>query len=272
MIYYILIAIAAISLASCKKELEINYCPTDKFYVVTGYTNDTITSVRITQTTDMYNPIDTSIFARLTDATVTLRKSSGKEYDLTPNEFNDFVSTELLAKEISEQFDITVKIGKELFTTSAKLMPPVKIDTIIYQSQALVAPIKLHFIQVLTTKESKTKSYYRYIVRHNGHRILSSLCNIVSPFPTINQSFILGTSGEDGKIIIDTKTKRELHDGDEIEVEVQHLDAHTYNYLYALDIIGQTSNNPPAHFDGGCLGYYHAYVPNRKSIIYRKPK
>lgn len=260
--YLILFAAIALCFAACQKEIDLNYRPVNKLYVVTGYTNDTISTVRITRTVGMYDSIDTSPSARITDAKVSLRSEDGKEFLLTPNDSNDFVSTEVLAEVPMSKFDLSVQVGKELFATSVQLMPSAVMDTVEFFSQTVMAPLKLYYGKIVVRTEEGANCYYRYIVRHEGEEIFSDLYKHESGMPSVvSLTFLCGASGEDGKIIVDPETERELHEGDNMEVELQRIDLHTYNYLHSVSIMGQTNSNPIPYYQGHCLGYYHAYFP-----------
>ena len=262
-----------LSFTSCTKEIDLNYKSVDKLHVIEGFTNDTATIVSITQTTDMYQPIDTTPGGRITNASVKIEDSKGISYTLMPNDSGLFVNKDLCAKDPSESYRIVVNIDKKTYETAAQLMPRVEIDTLKLFSQTVMKPVELQSVQVIITVEPMKEYYLRFTLYHKGKELSTQLRKKEVNMKTqMSVFFIYAAKDKDGKIVIDSETKEEIEVGDVLEVELQHLDAHTYNYLISVANVDQTNYNPISHFSGGALGYYHSYFISKKTETYSPEK
>ena len=260
-IYKLTLIIAiALSAFACEKEIDLNYKSVDKIYVIEGFTNDTASFVSITRTTDMYEPIDTTSKGRVTNANVIIKDSQGIEHTLLANDSGIYVNNTLRANNPLENYTLSVNIDQKTYESKAQLMPRAEIDTLLFCSQTIMSPVTMYSCHIIMTVDPMKESYYHYILRHNGKRIITQIHKEEAGKQTKTNIFIpIGVRNSEGKLILDKDTERELKEGDTIELEMRQLDVHTYHYLASVYAADQTNYNPLPHFTGGALGYYLPY-------------
>jgi hypothetical protein len=68
----------------------------------------------------------------------------------------------------------------------------------------------------------------------------------------------------------DDDDKDMLHEGDRLHLELRAIDQRAYDYLYSMQIMGNTGTNPLPNFSGGCLGYFSAYSEVTMDFTYHE--
>lgn len=112
-------AALAVGLTSCEKELDFEYHDIEPLTVIEGYINQDGSSIRITHTTPMDEPMNRT---PLTDATVTLSDvTAGQSVELLPDEEGNFVN--LTPGIVGHIYTLTVENGSAVMRRHRQCCP-----------------------------------------------------------------------------------------------------------------------------------------------------
>lgn len=264
--YYILPLLAAAVFSSCEKDIDFDYHELDPITVIEANLSDTHTSVIITETTPVDEPMNRT---RYTDATVLLTDLTTSESTLLTPDTED-TYTFPGAGIPGHSYKLTVdRSGKHYEATSAMLMPAKLLSFHFYR---VAMPMEMSMIvsQVIFIDPPDTRGDC-FIVRFFRNGELLSMGTISDIQATTQGLLIASTmmpdrySMPEGYDIDDESLKKLLRDGDEITVSVTPVERGYYDYLVAL----KSGSNGPRMFDGDfCLGYFLAAPESEATLIY----
>ncbi len=254
-----IIALSALIFTGCEKIIEIDYRSMEQMYVIEGYTTGAGSSVRITRTSDMDSPLDTTA---ITTANVLITDADGVIHTLTPNEFGFYESSSASAKDNLGRFSISVEIEDKLFTSYADLMPTSEALPIKMELMSVPGPAQPIFMQVEIKEDTTADRYFFYTIFHNQNSYKSGIAYKLKEdsLPLLFSTAVAGYI--DGKPQLFDDDETPLVDQDQFMVSLNAIDKRTFDYIESLYLIDNTNSNPLENFTGGCLGYYTVFKSN----------
>lgn len=244
-------------LASCEKELDFHYHDVEPQLVIEGAVTADGTTVTLTSTTPMDEPMNTT---RLTDATVTLSDlTAGTSEVLLPDTEGRFTDHTPGAEGHEYQIEI-IRDGKTYRATST-MRPAVELLGLEFQWIKMpydyVAVLQVSF----TDPPSADDCYWVRVYRNGEAYCWSVLDDIHSADGIINE--VILTSRKDTGEEDDNKI---LLDGDIVTASVTPVSRTMFDYLMALQA---DSNGVPMFSGDFCLGYFLAAPVSQASITFR---
>lgn len=236
-------------LASCEKEIEIDYHTVEPLYVVeAGITEDGATA-RISQTQDMADEIG----ARpVNNAIVTICSDNGEQSTLHLDSAGCYSSG--IKGVTGRKYTLKVQIGDYVTESASEMQESFEMnDMHMYKVKVLEDEIVYYHVKV-SGYNSDEKGYYHTLITRNGKPYKWNVMDNKGYTDTtaINVAcFVYCELNMDDKDI--------LVDGEELGVEVRKIDRRTYDYLYALRMSSNSASNPIRNFSNPTtLGYFSA--------------
>lgn len=258
MLKYIVTLCAFVVLTSCEKEIDFKYHDIPEQQVIEGLITQEGLSVRLTKTVPTDEPFNDKT---LTEAVVTLNdRTAGEVYSLVPDEKGTF-SYQGLVGETGHEYDLTVTIGENVYTSSSRMLPPSEIVSAEFNWIKMpyddVAVLKVQF-----TEDDDPRTNYWLKVYRNGFpyewQAIGSM-NAVD-------GLVTGMMMTSRKNIDEEDDDSVLKDGDIIDIDVMPISKTMADYL---DSLNNGDYNGNRMFSGSfCLGYFLAAPVSHTQIIY----
>lgn len=258
LIRYISIGIVALAFQSCEKEIDIKYKDIEPIPVIEGELSLQGAEVRITMTTPMDEPMNTTL---LKDATVTITDlTDGTSATLLPDPLGVF--TDSGAGIPGHRYELNViRDGKNY---SARCEMPTPTDLLSLEFNWIKMPYDYVAVLQITFTDHSSHDGDCYWVRlyRNGKAYKWNLVtDLYGSDGIITDQFM--TSRRD----LDEEDEQDaLRDGDVVTASVSPISREMYDYLEAIS----SDSNGPALFTGDfCLGYFLASPTVSASITFR---
>ena len=250
--------LVTVVLAGCEKELDFEYHDVESPLVIEAVITESGTSVRLTHTTPMNEPMD---LTPVKDAHVTIADlTAGTSGTLQLRADGSYGDDTPGVPGHEYQVDVTAE-GKS-FRSSCKMEDSTEIVDMLFQWIKMpydhVAVLQVSFREV----PGKAENAYWIRILRNGEPYSWSVVDMrVATDGIIN--FVTMTSRRD---IEEEDDSDVLLDGDEVTALVIPVSHAMADYLTALSL----DSNGPRMWDGVyCLGYFLAAPVAQKTIIYR---
>lgn len=254
--------LVSISNISCEKVIDINLNKANPKYVIEGNLSDLPGECRviITQTVNFSDPTD---FPGVNNAIVTIREDQKEPIKLIQTLPGLYESGLLQAKPFST-YQLTVLIDGQEFTSTVKVPEKVPFDSL-YIADFTGFGDTRKFANVVFTDAEGLGNAYRFIQYKNG-------------VPNSN-IYVLNDEYSDGRMIntflafFDNSDNQRLDRGDTVTVEMQGIDFSVYKFFLSLSQSSTGGNesvapgNPVSNIKGGALGYFNAFVKQRRTVI-----
>lgn len=257
-IRYILgLAITAIFLSSCEKEISLDLKSSTPRLVIEGIVQDgEYAKLKISKTKD-YN--DTNDYPFIPDATVTLRNDKAETETLVFDSEDGLYKSKTMRGEQGVTYYLTVDVENNTYTSESKLPYIVNIDSIyIYKMMKDV------FYPMAVYKDSPNEeNYYKFIVNHNDVKMPTILLDKDEDRDGRRIERILFFNLEDDEYI-------DIYEGDRFVIDIQCISKPVFDFYDAWDRIVVDQANPPCNITGGCLGYFNTYSTSSKEYIVKK--
>ena len=265
---YILIAIAAIVLSSCKKDLDINYAEVGPYYVIEGDITDEPAKVLITHT----RSVNDSVKGKgLPGAAVTLSDDNGKSEQLVFGSDGYYRSPSGWKGETGRRYTLRVAIDGKEFLASSTMKEAAKLDSMqfVFLSSAGMKMMLLKYWH--TYPKTDELSFIHARMFKNGKFYRSTMGKQFNTEVTKGQTLLGCTTEkkmdeddpEDADVI--------LHDNDKVHLELWTIDKSVYDYFFSLNVGKKNASNPITNISGGAMGYFSAHhVCTRDTIFFRK--
>lgn len=252
----LIIIATALLFASCEDELDFRYHEAESQLVIEAYTSDLGTTVALTHTSAMDEPIDTTPITNaevyLTDLTDNVKRklaidNSGIFQDSTPGI-------------VGHNYKIEVSHDGNYYASISEMLPATKIIDLDFQWIKMpydhVAILQIRFADLKTTDDCYWIKLYR-----NDEPYMWHLADDRSAVDgTISE--VIMTSRKD---IAEEDEKTILKDGDIIKAVITPISHSIFDYLTAI----QMNSNGPQNFIGDyCLGYYIATSATASTIVF----
>ncbi|MDE6368462.1 MAG: DUF4249 domain-containing protein [Muribaculaceae bacterium] len=254
---HIFIVLAILSLQSCKKDLDIKYKDIEPITVIEGQLTLQGANVRITMTTPMDEPMDTTL---LTDATVTLTDlTDGTSETLMPDRIGVFTGS--TAGIPSHEYELKVIRDGKSYAARCEMASPTDLLSLEFNW------IKMPYDQVAVLQVTFTENvsvdgdcYWVRLYRNGKAYMWNIITDLYATNGIIND--VIMTSRRD----LDEEDEEDaLRDGDVVTVSVSPISREMYDYLEAVS----SDSNGPALFAGDfCLGYFLASPTVTASITF----
>lgn len=247
---------------SCEKVIDINLNKANPKYVIEGNLSDLYGEciVLVSQTVNFSDP---SNFPGVEDAVVSIQEDQKEPIKLIQTSPGVYESGMIKAKSLST-YKLSVLVNGQEFTSRVKVPGNVSFDSL-YIADFTGFGNTRKFANVLFNDAAGLGNSYRFIQYKNG-------------FPNSN-IFLLDDEYSDGRAIntflafFDNSDNQRLDTGDTVTVEMQGIDPSVYKFFLSLSQSSTGGNesvapgNPVTNIQGGALGYFNAFVKQRRTII-----
>ncbi|MCD2423028.1 DUF4249 domain-containing protein [Niabella pedocola] len=244
----------------CQKVIQVDINSVDKRYVIEGTVTDNNDSynVIISQT---LNISDTNVFKGVGNALVTISED-GKVPVLLQHKGNGLYRANASGKP-GATYQLSVKIGGEVFTASSTMPLKVKLDSLYTTSRVFVGRQRL--IATVEFKDPPGEgNAYRFTQFVDGRKENTIFLT--------NDKLIDGRNVVYELLIFAGDEASDLKSGDNLRVEMRCINKDNYDFWYSLTQSGLGQNqsaspgNPVSNIRGGALGYFSANTFDKKEI------
>ncbi len=252
----------SIALISCEKIIDINLNNANPKYVIEGNISDVPGDCRII-VTQTVNFSDLSLFPGVENAVVTIREDQNEPIKLNQTSQGIYESSQLQARP-THVYTLSVKVDGLEFTSTVKVPAKVNFDSLYIADFSGFGNTR-KFANVIFQDAVGLGNSYRFIQYKNE-------------LPNSN-IFLLNDEYSDGKVIntflafFDTSDNQRLDTGDTVMVEMQGIDPSVYKFFLSLSQSSTGGNesvapgNAVSNIKGGAIGYFNAYVKQRRTVI-----
>ena len=218
-------------IASCEKDIDIDYHDADMKYVVEGAVSNSGTKVCVSRTKPMD---DNTTDSDISNATVVVTADDGTNETIPYTSNGLYISRLKGVPGVTYRLDVS--IDGQHFTSTSKEM---------FSNNYIFGDIRLQDIP------NEVNYYFVHIYRNGlGYR-WAAIKDESNPNKELQQLFGFFREGADDKDV--------LRDGDRLKILVRAIDKGAYDYLSSMESMDQTGTNPIDNFTGGCLGYFSAH-------------
>lgn len=254
---YIFIGILALAFQACEKDLDIKYKDIEPITVIEGQLSMQGAYVRITMTTPMDEPMNSTL---LTDATVTLSDlTDGNSETLVPD--NSGVFTGLNDGIPGHQYELRVLRDGKSYAASCEMSAPT--DLLALEFNWIKMPYDhVAVLQVTFTENTAINGdcYWVRLYRNGKAYMWNIVTDLYAENGIIND--VIKTSRRD---LDEEDENTALRDGDVVTASVSPISRQMYDYLEAVS----SDSNGPTLFSGDfCLGYFLASPTVSDSITF----
>ncbi len=265
-----LLALAALVVSSCSKEIDLGYRSVDKVTVIEGFVTNEGVSVVITTTRDI---TDTTHYSCVDDAFVILSDSNGWSEELVYSQADSAYVSPSEAKGVPGiTYTLSVTREGQTFTSQALMHEGAEITEGRFCYYKVLFLKQLLFSAKVQDIADEDNFYHYIFYRANGERYTESVMTD-KKVPGGELDFNIMCVDEESTMSdwdMDMVEERFVSEGDEFTLEMRSIDEQAYNYLYSLGMSGMTSSNPIANFTGGALGYFSAHSITRLDVVYHQ--
>lgn len=255
-----LVAAAFLLMVACERELSIDYRTAEPLYVAEVLlTTDEVTA-RVTTTRGVMQSADG---IEVNDAVVTIRPVGTEWTDTLMFMGRGRYRSGYFAVE-GKEYEANISLGGRSYTSTSVMPSAPVVNSYRFVWQDVMTERVLLFDLRLQDPADEHNYYFMHLYRNGiGYR-WAVADDSANPGAEVQQLFTCTTKRD----MDADKGSDVLHEGDRIRLEVRSIDVRTYEYLYSLQLMGNTGTNPIANFSGGMLGYFSAYQSVDNSIIF----
>lgn len=247
---------------SCEKVIDINLNKANPKYVIEGNLSD-FPGDCLVLVSKTVNFSDQSDFPGVENAIVSIQQDEKEPVKLIQTSPGIYESGMLQARSLST-YKLSVKVDGQEFTSTVKVPERVAFDSLYIGDFAGFGNTR-KFANVIFKDADGPGNAYRFILFKNG-------------LPNSN-IFVLNDEYSDGRVIntflafFDNSDNQRLDTGDTVTVEMQGIDPSVYKFFLSLNQSSTGGNesvapgNPITNIQGGALGYFNAFVKQRKTVI-----
>ena len=256
------VALSIFFLASCEKVIDIDLNAANPKYVIEGNLSDIPgdCEVRVSQTVNFSDP---SIFNGVKDAVVSIREDDKVPVSLEQSRPGVYVSGSLRAKPM-HNYTLSVTVNGQQFTSTVRAPQKVAFDSLSV----------FNFSGFGDTRKFANVEFKDIEGLGNAYRFIQYKNDIKNP-----NTYVLTDEYSDGRNVntflafFDNSDGQRLDSGDTLTVEMQCIDPSVYKFFLSLSQSSTGGNsdvapgNPVSNIQGGALGYFNAFMKERKRII-----
>lgn len=237
-------------LCGCERIIDIEYHDAVPRIAIEGWLTPYETIVHVCTTRSMTDTINAS---NISDAHVTITDENGGVATIPYNAKlgNGGYYKSRYSGDPGHTYQLDVIVDGKHFTSVSTMYdtPIIKNFRLVYRDMMSERYI---FGDIRIQDFSNEINYYYLHVYRNGIPYRSAvLKDDANPGGELQQLFAFNRVGSTDWDV--------LQEGDELTLQARTIDERSYNYLYAVLQMDNTSTNPPDNFTGGCLGYFSAF-------------
>ncbi|MBO9593159.1 MAG: DUF4249 domain-containing protein [Niabella sp.] len=245
----------------CQKVIQVDINNVNKKYVIEGTLTDRDDSysVIVSQTLHISDP---NLFDGVDNAIVTIAEA-GKAPVLLQHKGNGLYRANASGKP-GATYQLSVKIGGEVFTASSTMPQKVKLDSLYTTSRVFVGRQRL--IATVEFKDPPGEgNAYRFTQFVDGRKENTIFVTNDKLINGRNVVYELLTFAGDAAL--------DLKRGDNLTVEMRCINKANYDFWYSLaqSGLGQSQSaspgNPASNIRGGALGYFSANTLDKKDFF-----
>ncbi len=261
-IFYIFAAATAI-LASCEKEIDLDYKDIDPLPVIEGILSSENTEVKFTRTRNMGDSVKSP---GIQCESVRIIGEDGTAVELDFGSDGVYRPAQNIDVEPGRTYTLEVKNDGLTYTAQSTASEPVKTTGPEFVWAEFVDWMQCWEFLVVDNSDSVEK-FLRINIFRNGKIYYWGTTSGKGEFPVDLGLYYDSDMEFDEEMI--------LYDGDKMRFEIMTIDRATYDYLYGLQI---DNMNPAPIFrcsdpDVTCLGYFSAMVTVQvQEVVYEKTK
>jgi len=266
----ILANIFVISLFGCEDVIVVDLNSAAPRIVIEGEVtnNDTLTEVRITKSTDFYQP---GIYKKVSGANIVITDNKGNSSTLTEVE-DGIYQTDSIKGQPGESYSITVKAEGKTYQAESTMPRQVNLDSLSIE----LAPSppgggeeeKNYFLHLYFQDPPDIDNYCRFKIFNNGEQL--------GGFYIYFDKFTNGNK-IDYRLVLHAKPNN-IKLGDSLMVELQSIDKASFDFYKTANSVNasrtggrQNSSsvapaNPVTNWSNKALGVFTAYAVSRQSI------
>jgi hypothetical protein len=251
------LAILSLFIFSCEQIINVNLPESSPRVVIEGYVTNGKGpfTIKISQSQSYFNQSD---FKGISSAVVEI--SDGHFKEKLKNTGSGIYFTTQMFGTAGKTYNLSVTLGKNLYTASTVLPSVIPIDTLYFEEGFLNRDSLNAFVQF--KDPGGIENNYRIVAYRNNY-FISNDYNLVNDTYTDGQTFL-------------APVYRNFAPGDTVIVDLYNIDKCTWKYYRGLnDILQQgpglqSPGNPPSNISGGALGYFGAWGKSSFKIIVPK--
>lgn len=242
--------------SGCVDVIDLDLDDSAEMVVIDGrIPQDRLAEVKITTSI----PVKTiNEFPPIADAAVDITDVTTGETEVLIQSFPRIYRTTMLSGTPGHTYQMTVKIGDDVFFATSQMPHLVKIDDLTAEPAQRFGSDETYRLIASYNDPEAPGNNYRYVVYQNG---IQSQWIFVR-----NDSFTNGNHVDQS--IFNPEIK--ITAGDQVRVEMQCVDKAVFDYFNGLMLLntdrGISPTNPPTNISGGALGYFSAYTSSELSI------
>ena len=257
---YIILASFAILFAgsACEKVIDIELNEADQTIVIEAIVEDQIGSnqVQITRSGGFYQTND---FEAVNGAEVIITDENGNSFSLEEKEPGIY-QHDSLTGDYSQTYTLTVSTDGKDYAAASTVPSEVKIDSVSYEFVQTPFGTSGYRVLINFTDPAETLDYYRVKIYKQGEK--------GGEYQIFNDELFNGNPTQLG--LFQTLFEK----GDEVIVELIHIDEAAYDYFNALlDITSDAGPglaapaNPKSNITNNALGYFSAQAVAREVFV-----
>jgi len=250
-------------LASCEKEIFLDYRSIGKIVVIDGFISNETAKVTLTSTRNMEDSVKSTT---IEGAAITLSGSDGLNESF---EYQNgyYYSPSGTTGQPGVTYSLSVVLNGQEYISHSTMQRQAEIKTVAFNWVDIMG-VKVLVYQVEINDIAGEENFYCYSMYRNGENYrwdVFSDRGYADGVIALNIFCMTDSGSEQTK----EENRHTLFNGDFITLEVKTIDRRTYDYLYSLGLSERSSANPVNNFSGGCLGYFSAQSVVRKETVFR---
>lgn len=258
-------AAALTLLTACEDELDFQYHDIEPLKVIEGTFTQEWGGLKITLTTPMDEPLDTT---PLTDADVAITDlTEGTTYQLTPDAEGIYRLPQGIVPLTGHEYAVDVTTAGQHFKATSTMLPPTSIDVLEFSWIAFPGTEQASLQVGFPDPEPGVENYYFVKIYRNDRTFTWSLARdiyMVDGLVRVN-FFLTDREPKDDATFYDM-----LEPGDVVKAEVYPVDLKMFDYLMSAAMPGK---NMIDYFSGDkCLGYFLTAPVASQTIVYDPEK
>ena len=252
-----LLGLFTLLLASCEKEIDIDYRSVEPIYVVEASVSNEGMKARVSLTQDVSDNTTTS---DVTDAHIVVKGDDGSETILYHRKDGNYQSMARGTEGVTYQID--VEVDGHHFTSTSTMQRMPKVNQFHFLWKKIMSERFLMGELLFQDIPNEDNWYFSHIYRNGlGYRWAVKRDD-QNPNKELQQLYSVAREGSNDKDM--------LVEGDRLRLELRAIDQRAYDYLYSMQIMDNTNTNPVPNFSGGCLGYFSAYSQVTVDFVYHE--
>lgn len=254
-----LIFIAAVTLSSCQKVINLQLDSTSPQIVIQGniYNESGPYTVTISKTV---NFDQSNVYPPVSGALVIISDDHGMSDTLIEKTKGTYLTSKLRGI-AGYTYHLTVKTGNASFTSSSTMPEAVDIDSIYTENSFMDNKV----VNVEFMDRANVENYYRIIEFKDSKKI--------EGFNVVSDDLYNGKKITYKLISMGNSTDSKISTGDYVTIWLEAIDKGAYEYFRTAGQDGSQSaspSNPTSNISNGALGYFNACSVIKKSITVPK--